>query len=263
MKSSITSRLLQAIVVVALVYLVIPLAAVVPLSLTDQRLLSLPVDGISFQNYRRLFESREWLEAGWTSLQIGIVSTIVALVLGTASAIGCWLSNRASVFRTINLLPIIVPYVIFALGAYQLFAMIGLLDTVLAVIIVHAIGSIPFVFVSVSTNLEYVDKSLMRAARSLGAGPLRAAVRIILPNVKTGLVSGAIFAFLHSWDEIVVTLFVSGRVVTTLPRKMWDGLHDDLSPAIACVAVILIGLTVMLLVIEQRFNKKDKPAALG
>ena len=127
----------------------------------------------------------------------------------------------------------------------------------LGVVIVHVIGAIPFVFVSVSTNLEYVDRSLVRAARSLGARPLRAAVRVILPNVKTGLASGAVFAFLHSWDEIVVTLFVSGRTVTTLPRKMWDGLRDDLSPVIACVAVILIAITVSLLTVEQRINRMD------
>lgn len=249
--------LTRAVVLVALLYLVLPLVAVVPLSLTDQRLLALPVNELSTKHYLSLFESADWLAAAWQSLQIAIASTVVAVTAGTASAIGCWLIGNPTFFRVLNLLPIMVPYIIFALGAYRLFAAIGILDTVLGVIIVHVIGSIPFVFVSVSTNLEYVDRSLVRAARSLGARPLRAAITIILPNVKTGLFSGAVFAFLHSWDEIVVTLFVSGRSVTTLPRKMWDGLHDDLSPIIACVAVILIAITVSMLTVEQRINRTE------
>ena len=252
--------LLRATVLVALAYLVLPLVAVVPLSLTDQRLLSLPVHELSFRHYQALFANRDWLDAAWQSLQIAVVSTTVAVSVGTASAIGCWLVGNPAFFRVVNLLPIMVPYVIFALGAYRLFAAIGLLDTMAGVILVHIIGAIPFVFVSVSTNLEYVDRALVRAARSLGAGPLRTAASVILPNVKTGLISGAIFAFLHSWDEIVVTLFVSGRTITTLPRKMWDGLHDDLSPIIACVAVILIAITVSLLTIEQRVNSAGKAA---
>lgn len=250
--------LVRAVVLVALAYLVLPLVAVLPLSLTDQRLLSLPVDGISLRHYKTLLGSLDWLAAAWQSLQIAIASTILAVTLGTASAIGCWSVGKAGVFRTLNLLPIMVPYVIFALGAYRLFAVIGLLDTVPGVIIVHSIGAIPFVFVSVSTNLEYVDKALVQAARSLGARPLRAAWSVVLPNVRVGLVSGAIFAFLHSWDEIVVTLFVSGRSITTLPRKMWDGLHDDLSPVIACVAVILMVITVSMLAVEQKVNKTGK-----
>jgi putative spermidine/putrescine transport system permease protein len=247
--------LARAVMIVALLYLVLPLVAVIPLSLTDQRLLALPVDGLSTKHYQTLFQSADWLDAAWQSLQIALITTVVAVSAGTASAIGCWLIGNPAFFRVLNLLPIMVPYIIFALGAYRLFAAIGILDTVLGVVIVHVIGAIPFVFVSVSTNLEYVDRSLVRAARSLGARPLRAAVTVILPNVKTGLASGAVFAFLHSWDEIVVTLFVSGRAVTTLPRKMWDGLRDDLSPVIACVAVILIAITVSLLMIEQRINR--------
>ncbi len=195
--------LARAVMIVALLYLVLPLVAVIPLSLTDQRLLALPVEGLSTKHYQTLFQSADWLDAAWQSLQIAIATTVVAVSAGTASAIGCWLMGNPSFFRVLNLLPIMVPYIIFALGAYRMFAAIGILDTVLGVVIVHVIGAIPFVFVSVSTNLEYVDRSLVRAARSLGARPLRAAVTVILPNVKTGLFSGAVFAFLHSWDEIV------------------------------------------------------------
>jgi putative spermidine/putrescine transport system permease protein len=258
-RQSFLPLLARAVVLVALLYLVVPLVAVIPLSLTDQRLLTLPVHELSMKHYQTLFGNADWLDAAWQSLQIAVAVTVVAVSAGTASAIGCWLIGNPTFFRVLNLLPIMVPYIIFALGAYRLFAWIGLLDTVPGVIIVHVIGAIPFVFISVSTNLEYVDRSLVRAARSLGARPLRAAITIVLPNVKTGLFSGAVFAFLHSWDEIVVTLFVSGRSVTTLPRKMWDGLHDDLSPVIACVAVILIAITVSLLTVEQRINRTASP----
>jgi putative spermidine/putrescine transport system permease protein len=247
-------RLLGAAAILALAYLILPLAVVVPVSLTDQRMLSLPVDGLSLQHYETVFSSPVWLSSAGQSLLIGALSTALALAIGTWSAIGCWMlgERRSGFFRVVNLLPVVVPSIIYALGAYRLFVDIGLFDTVLGVVLVHAVGAIPFVFIAISTSLAFVDLSLMRAARSLGAGMLRAAVLVILPNIKTGLASAAIFAFLHSWDEVVVTLFVSSTAVHTLPRKMWEGLSENLDPTIACVAVVMVLLTLMLLLLQQR-----------
>lgn len=247
-------RLLGTAAILALAYLILPLAVVVPVSLTDQRMLSLPVDGLSLQHYETVFSSPVWLSSAGQSLLIGALSTALALAIGTWSAIGCWMlgERRSGFFRVVNLLPVVVPSIIYALGAYRLFVDIGLFDTVLGVVLVHAVGAIPFVFIAISTSLAFVDLSLMRAARSLGAGMLRAAVLVILPNIKTGLASAAIFAFLHSWDEVVVTLFVSSTAVHTLPRKMWEGLSENLDPTIACVAVVMVLLTLVLLLLQQR-----------
>lgn len=247
-------RLLDAGAILALAYLILPLAVVVPVSLTDQRMLSLPVDGLSLQHYETVFSSPVWLSSAGQSLLIGALSTALALAIGTWSAIGCWMlgERRSGFFRVVNLLPVVVPSIIYALGAYRLFVDIGLFDTVLGVVLVHAVGAVPFVFIVISTSLAFVDLSLMRAARSLGAGMLRAAVLVVLPNIKTGLASAAIFAFLHSWDEVVVTLFVSSTAVHTLPRKMWEGLSENLDPTIACVAVVMVLLTLVLLLLQQR-----------
>jgi len=258
MRAKLPVLLLRACAVLALIYLIAPLGVVIPVSFTDQRMLSLPVNGISWQHYETVFNSSAWLGSALQSLLIGIASTFLALALGVSSAIGCWLlgQGRVSFFRVVNLLPLVIPSIIYALGVYRVFVEIGLYDTLIGVIMVHAVGSVPFVFVAASTNLEYVDIALVRAARSLGAGLLRTACFVILPNIKTGLISAAIFAFLHSWDEVVVTLFVSSRAVHTLPRRMWEGLSENLDPAIACVAVALIVVTVILLSVEQRASGK-------
>jgi len=254
MRQRLPAILLRAGAVLALIYLIAPLLVVIPVSFTDQRMLSLPVHGLSLRHYEAVFGSREWINAALQSFLVGLISTLLALILGVSSSIGCWLlgQGRSGFFRVVYLLPIVVPSIIYALGIYRVYVDIGLYDTLAGVILVHAVGAVPFVVVAVGTNLEYVDGALVRAARSLGAGLLRSAFLVILPNIRTGLISGAIFAFLHSWDEVVVTLFVSSRAVRTLPRKMWEGLNENLDPAIACVAVALIAVTVLMLGLEQR-----------
>jgi putative spermidine/putrescine transport system permease protein len=249
---------LNILVVVALIYLVLPLVAVIPLSLTDQRMLSFPSQSLSLQHYEAIIHNGDWLNSAWTSLKIGAVSTILSLALGTSAAIGCWMTSRSNGFRIIYMLPLIVPHVILALGTYRLFVLIGLLDTFAGVVLVHVVGAIPLVFVAVSIDLQYLDKTIVRAARSLGSGVVRSTYLVILPNLRTGLLSGAVFAFLHSWDEIVITLFVSGRAIHTLPRKMWEGLNDNFDPAIASVAVLLITVTLVLLLVEQRYSSRDR-----
>lgn len=240
MTARLQTVLLRVGAVLALIYLIAPLAVVIPVSLTDQRMLSLPVEGISFRHYETVLHSRDWLESAGQSVVIGIASTVLAMTIGILSAIGCWMlgQGRSVLFRIVNLLPIVIPSIIFALGAYRFFVDIGLVDTLPGVVLVHTVGSIPFVC-------------------SLGAGLLRTTWEVVLPNIKTGLVSAAIFAFLHSWDEVVVTLFVSSRAVHTLPRRMWEGLNENLDPAIACIAVALIALTLVLLLVEQRANRPD------
>lgn len=249
--------ILRGAVVAALTYLILPLLIILPVSLTDQRMLALPVNGLSLQHYAAVIQSEEWLSSTWQSLVIGIASTVLAVVIGVASAIGCKLvdSGRAGLVRILNLLPIVIPSIIYALGAYRFYVEVALLDTMAGVILAHAVGAIPFVFIAASASLEQLDLSLVRAAQSLGAGMIRTAIFVLVPNMKAGIVSGAIFAFLHSWDEIVVTLFISSRTVHTLPRKMWEGLNENLDPVIACVAVALLLFTLILLLIEQKVKR--------
>ena len=130
--------------------------------------------------------------------------------------------------------------------SYRVWVALGLYDTWLGVVIAHTILALPFVVIAVSTALSMLDPRLEQASRSLGAAPLTTLLRVIVPNIKAGLITAAVFAFIVSWDEIVVTLFVANRVVYTLPRRMWDGMRENVDPTVAAVATLMIALTLVI-----------------
>ncbi len=232
-----------------LAYLMAPAFIVFPLSVTDRRYLALPQHGISFTHWADFFTSATWLAGIGHSLLIAVGATSVAVACGTLCAIGCWrLSSRAGeVVRAAMLLPIIVPTIVYALGLYRLFIDLRLLGTFAGVIIAHAATGLPYVVITVSASLANFDLRLEHAARSLGASPAEALRLVVVPNILPGIVAGSVFAFAHSWDELIIVLFVASRRITTLPRLMWDGIHESLDPIIAVVAAFLICSTLVLL----------------
>ncbi|MFD1910662.1 ABC transporter permease [Halodurantibacterium flavum] len=240
-------------------FLVLPITIVFWVSVTDRHYLSLPDERISFQYYRNLFTSQAWLSSIWQSFVIAAISTILAVVMGTLCAIGCWrISNRATeVVRMIMLVPIIIPSIVYALGIYQFWVDLRLLDTYTGLIIAHTVTGIPYVVVTVSTSLAGFDVRLEQAALGLGASLGQTLRRVVMPNIMPGIVSGAIFAFIHSWDELVITLFIAGRRVFTLPRRMWDGINEALDPTMAAVAAILVIVTVALLMFAMMRNRNN------
>jgi len=254
------TRLTNSVGWMVICFLVLPITIVFPVSLTDKRYLSLPEDGISFKHYANLFGSAEWLGSIAQSAYIGVVATAIAVFAGTLCAIGCWrLSSRAGeLVRALMLLPIVVPTIVYALGIYRFWVDLRLLDTYTGVILVHAVTGIPYVVVTVSTALAGFDARLEQAARNLGASQLQALRRIVLPSIMPGVVSGAIFAFIHSWDELVIVLFIASRAVFTLPRRIWDGINEHLDPTMAAVATIMIALTGVLLVLDLRMRRKKE-----
>ncbi|MFQ3622668.1 MAG: ABC transporter permease, partial [Acetobacteraceae bacterium] len=227
----------------------LPITVVFPLSLTDQRFLSLPQEGISLRHYVTFFTSDRWLSATWQSLVIALFSTVLAVGSGTLCAVGCWkLSNRATdLVRVLMLLPIIVPSIVYALGIYRLWIRLDLLDTYLGVTLVHGVTGIPYVVITVTAALANFDPRLEQAARSLGASLPQTLRLVILPRIAPGIASGAIFAFIHSWDEAVLILFIASRALFTLPRRMWDGIQENLDPVMAVAACVMILLSVLLL----------------
>jgi putative spermidine/putrescine transport system permease protein len=254
------TRLTNSVGWAVICFLVLPITIVFPVSLTDKRYLSLPEDGVSLKHYVNLFTSAEWLGSIGQSFVIGVVATAIATVVGTLCAIGCWrLSSRAGeAVRALMLLPIVVPTIVYALGIYRVWVDLRLLDTYTGVILVHAVTGIPYVVVTVSTALAGFDARLEQAARNLGAGPLQTLRRITLPCIMPGLVSGAIFAFIHSWDELVIVLFIASRRIFTLPRRIWDGINEHLDPTMAAVATIMIALTAVLLVVDLKVRRKKE-----
>jgi putative spermidine/putrescine transport system permease protein len=243
-------------------YLVLPIGIILPVSLTDQRFLSLPQEGLSLRHYATVLTSPDWLGSIAQSFSIAVASTILAVAAGTFCAIGCWrISRRATdLIRALMLLPIIIPSIVYAIGLYRYFAGLGLLDRFAGVAIAHGVTGIPYVVITVSTALAAFDPRLEQAARGMGASLWQTLRWVILPRIAPGIASGAIFAFIHSWDELVIVLFIASRDVFTLPRRIWDGINENLDPAMAAVAVLLIVFTVLLLLLDMTLRRRrDAP----
>lgn len=249
--------------VLVLVFLVLPVLVIIPLSFSDSTFLSYPIPGYSLRWYQNLFGSDEWIRAAKNSFLVAPAATLIATVLGTLAAVGL---NKAN-FRGKGLLmavlisPMVVPVVVVGVGMYIFFAQIGLADSYTGLIIAHAALGAPFVVTTVSATLQGFDQNLVRASASLGAGPLTTFFRITLPVIAPGLISGALFAFATSFDEVVVTLFVAGPGQVTLPRQMFTGIRENISPTIAALATILIIFSTALLLILEWLRGRNRAAA--
>lgn len=247
-------------------FLVLPMAIVIPVSFTDQYYLSLPKENLSFEHYLAFFEKEIWIDATLDSLIIAVAATTAAVTLGTLCAIGCWrlASGAAEAVRILMLLPIIVPVIVQALAIYRFWIDLGLIDTYLGAIIAHTLIAIPYVMITVSSSLTNLDPRIEQAACNLGASTAQTVRIVILPSIMPGVLSGALFAFTISFDEIVMMLFITSRAVYTLPKRIWNGIQDHLDPTIAAVATMLMLLTLLLLLIElwARRRKQARMSAV-
>ncbi len=241
-----------------MLFLVLPIFVVVPVSFTPERFLSLPSDELSLRHYQTLLTDPTWRTSFRDSLIVALAASAIAIVLGTACAIGCWRLSTGFTegVRVLMLTPMIVPPIVHALGMYRVWVEFGLIDTYAGLIIAHAMKGVPFVVISVSAVLATFDLRLEQAARSLGAGPLTAIRLTILPNIWPGVFAGGVFAFAISWDEIVVALFLTQRGVYTLPRRIWDGVQDNISPAVAAVGVILVLATLVAVLLKLLWDRR-------
>ena len=234
-------------------FLVLPMLVVAPVSVTDRRYLSFPKAGISFQYYVNLFTNEMWIGAIWQSVVVAVIATIGCVVVGTLCAVGCWRvgSRYSEAVRAFMLMPIIVPSIVHALGFYRMWIDLRLLDTYTGVILVHVVTGLPYVVITVSTSLANFDPRLEQAARNLGASVGQTIRMVIVPCIMPGILSGAIFAFVHSWDEIVVLLFITSRKLFLLPRAIWAGINENVDPTIAAVATLLMLATLTGLAVER------------
>jgi putative spermidine/putrescine transport system permease protein len=241
-----------------LFYLVAPMFIVVPVSFTDQRYLSLPQHALSLEHYRNIVGDNFWFSAIWKSFLVSCASTTIATTLGTLAAIGCWrvASRFSELARALILLPLVVPTIVHALGFYRTWIDLGLLDSYPGVILAHVITSLPYVVITVSASLANFDLRLEQAARNLGASLRQTIFRVIVPCVLPGILSGALFAFVHAWDEIVVLLFITSRRVYLLPRAIWNGINDNVDPTIAAIATLMILVTLTGLLVERSLRAR-------
>lgn len=264
MKRSLGGRIGHGVAWFILLLLIIPSLVSFPVSVTSKTYLSFPWEGVSWQHYRNLLTSEEWLSSFAQSAIIAIASAILATASGTLCAIGLWrISSRlGEAIRAFLLLPLMVPPIISAMAFYRWWIKLGLIDSYLGIILAHSILALPLVLITVSASLANFDPRLEQASRSLGASMSTTVWRVILPAIKPGIAAGAVFAFILSWDEIVVTLFISKFSVFTLPRRLWNGMRENTDPTVAAAAVVLILITLTALVVfvfSSRRRNQDTP----
>lgn len=240
---------LRGLGVLVLLFLLLPILVIIPLSFSASSFLSYPMPGWSLQWYDNLFSSAEWARATRNSFIVAPLATILATILGTMAAVGLARVNFWGKGALMSLLiaPMVVPIVVVGVSTYLFFARIGINDTYLGLVLVHAALGAPFVLTTVLATLQNFNSNLIRASLSLGAGPLTTFFRVTLPIIAPGVISGALFAFATSFDEVVVTLFIAGPTQVTLPRQMFTGIRENINPTIAAVATLLIIFTTTLM----------------
>jgi putative spermidine/putrescine transport system permease protein len=252
---------LRILCAVVLLFLIVPVLVIVPLSFNSGSFLVYPLQGFSLRWYEALFTSADWMRSLKNSMLIAPAATFLAVVLGTLAAVGLTRAEfrGKALLMTVLISPMVVPVVIIGVASYLFFAPLGMGNSYLSLILVHAVLGVPFVIITVSATLQGFNYNLVRAAASLGASPLTAFFRVTLPLIAPGVISGALFAFATSFDEVVVTLFLAGPEQITLPRQMFSGIRENLSPTIAAAATLLIGFSIaLLLTLEWLRGRAEK-----
>ncbi|MGZ2259751.1 ABC transporter permease [Roseobacter sp. A03A-229] len=250
-----------------LVFLITPILVVMPLSFNAEdfftftpEMLRFDPAGYSLKHYEDFFTNSDWQGALANSVKIAPMATLLSVSFGTLAAIG--LSQPHVPFRraimAILISPMIVPLIISAAGMYFFYSRIGLQGTYLGVVLAHAALGIPFVIITVTATLVGFDNSLTRAAANMGAGPVTTFFRVQMPLILPGVISGGLFAFITSFDEVVVVLFVGSAGQKTLPWQMFTGLREQISPTILAVATILVIISIALLTVVEMLRRRSE-----
>lgn len=241
-------RALLAFALVVGLIAALPTAVVVPMSFSEAPLLHFPPTGFTLRWYHTLLSSPTWTTAGATSALVAVLSTSAATVLGVCTAAGLVRGGRWTRRTTgaVMLAPMIVSPVVLGIGMHDVWSAFGVAGTVTGLVLAHTAVSLPFVAVSVALGLRSIDPDVELAARGLGASPTRAFLRITVPQLIPSVVVGALLAFGISWDEVVISLFVSGPGTRTLPVVFWSQIRGTLDPTVAAAAALLTAVTLVL-----------------
>jgi putative spermidine/putrescine transport system permease protein len=250
-----------------LAFLMLPILVIVPLSFNAEPFFSftpgmLALDPAAYSTrwYSQVLNDPNWLLAVRNSFVIGICAALLATVLGTIAAVG--LASPVMPFKRVItallLSPMIVPLIIIAAGMFFFYTRFNLVGTYAGLIIAHAALGVPFVIITVTATLAGFDRSLYQAGVGLGASPLKAFRDITLPLIRPGVISGGLFAFVTSFDEVVLVLFLAGPEQRTIPRQMFSGLREQINPTILAVATLLILLSIALLVTLELLRRRSE-----
>jgi putative spermidine/putrescine transport system permease protein len=248
-----------------LAFLLVPIAAIVPLSFSSGSFLTYPLPGLSLRWYQEVLGGGKWLAALGNSLWVGSIATLAAVTLGTLAALGLarWRGRLAGPLKMLMLSPMIVPVILVAVASYFFLAPLSLTSTYTGLVLAHTVIAVPFVVVPVLTALELLDPNLARAAASCGATPRQVFWRVTLPGIVPAMASGALFAFAASFDDVVIALFIAGPEQRTLPREMFSGLRDSITPALTAVATIMIVFSTALFLLMQALQRRSRARAVA
>jgi putative spermidine/putrescine transport system permease protein len=243
--------LVSAALIIA--FLCVPSFFVIPVSFTSGNFVEFPPQGFSLRWYELYFGASDWIAATVRSFVVALLTGAAATVLGTAAAfvlVRQAITGRGVILGLI-LAPLVLPRIIIAVGLFYLYARIGLVGTVLGLVIGHTILAIPYVVITVMAVLKTYDERLDQAAWSLGASKWRTLIHITLPQIRGGILAGFLFAFITSFDELTISLFVTGGSTSTLPRRMWNDLLLQVNPTLAAVStIVLLFVTVFIIAAE-------------
>jgi len=243
-----TRRALAAAGVFGLVFLTVPILIVIPMSFSSAKALTFPPPGFSLRWYETFFGDPRWMDAMWTSTVVAVVSSVAALLLGGLAAYGL----RRGTFKGRDwaegnfMAPLIVPTIIAAIALYLGLARVGLLGSFVGLVVAHTILNVPLVMMVMGVAIREFDPRIEQVAWSLGASWSYTVRKVMLPNLAPSVFAAWIFAFIGSFDEVIVTSFIAGKY-DTVPKKMFNELILEVNPTITAVATLLIGLTVLAL----------------
>ena len=248
-------------------FLIAPILVIIPLSFNaepyftfTEGMMALDKEAYSVRWYKDIATNPQWIFSAKNSIFVATFSTLIATVLGTLAALG--LSQSHMPYRPlvmgVLISPMIVPLIISAAGMFFFYSKIGLSQTMPGLILAHAVLGTPFVVITVTATLAGFDHSLTKAAQSLGSGTSRTFFKIQMPLILPGVVSGALFAFITSFDEVVVVFFLAGFEQRTIPRQMWAGIREQISPTILAVASILVCVSILLLTTVELLRRRNE-----
>jgi putative spermidine/putrescine transport system permease protein len=245
-------------------FLISPILAIMPLSFNSEIFFSYPMPGYSLKWYvgdDGFFTNQRWTGALWLSVIVALATTFLATILGTLAALGLSRGNLPgkAAIMAILISPMIVPVIISAIGLFFFYAFTNLNGSLIGIILAHTALATPFVVITVTATLSSFDNTLMRAGASLGAPPHTVFFKVVLPLILPGVISGALFAFVTSFDEVIVILFIGGPEQRTLPRQMFSGIREQISPTItAAASVLIVFSTLMLLTVELLRRRSER-----
>lgn len=255
-----TKRLLGAFAVIIVLWLILPTLVIVPMSFNEASSFNFPPKGFSTRWYENFFTDPNWMKALFSSLQVALLTMVIATSVGVLASLGlAKVKFRGKgLLEGYFLLPLIVPGIVLAVGLYSLFLRLDLLGTLPGFVLAHTIVSMPLVITNVMASLQGVDPRLEQASASLGAGRVQTFFSITLPLIAPGVTAGALFAFVTSFDEVILSLFIQSPSLQTLPVKIFNSVTQSNDPTVAAVAVITMLTSVIVMLIAQFATRKRK-----